>query len=402
MYILVVFGYLVLYVLFNVLLLFISKKFKVKAVYGYLYFTIHAFFILIGNTYKLFPQFPDSDFFHYKAISFIESSIYGVELFVRPGSFGAELFTNWVIVPFYLVFGEYPLIVVLFNNFLLGISMIVLCYLTRELSNSNKKAVFFTFILALIYPALFVYSTALIRDSLLIFSFTIFTYVLYEINKQGLKKSYLLTLLFSLFLIVGLRPQNAPVVLGVLLIFFLISKKIRIGKKLLVISGFITLFVALSQTPLLRFFDSINPQYLTAYRYSQVISLPAAYLPNIFYNSWLDVFKYIPAMLFHYLFSPFPWVPSNYQYAFATVDSAYSLILAVIGLIGFFKLRKDKRNKTFLTLLMCLILISAISYSLVETYFGGAVRHRIQHLYLLLPFVAIFLANIRMKRNSKY
>lgn len=46
---------------------------------------------------------------------------------------------------------------------------------------------------------------------------------------------------------------------------------------------------------------------------------------------------------------------------------------------------------------MLFIVMSITAYSLVEVYFGGAVRHRIQQLILVIPFAANGLVYIYYK-----
>ncbi|HWJ76570.1 MAG TPA: hypothetical protein VNR61_00650 [Niallia sp.] len=390
------FIFLVLYTVFCILLYFVSKKLNVKLSYIYLFFTLHAILCLIGNTYNVLPHFPDANHFHEMAISVIENQFYSGNLGMET-SFGALLYIKIIIVPMYLLFGYFAPNVILLNIFFTTISFAILYYLTSELSNNNKIALFFTFMLAILYPSFSLFSLILVREPIVVFGLSLLIYIMYKTSKNGLEFKDIWIILLCLFLVIGLRPQNAPIILGVIFLFFIMSEKITRPRKLLTIIFFIGLIVVLMETPFLRFMNSINPDYLSAYRYSQVIKLDA-YLPDIHYQNWIDVFLSVPSLTFYYLLVPFPWVPSSYFNFLFALDSLFCIFLIFLGLLGFWKVKK--KEKQFSWLIIYLVLVSVISYSLVEVYYGGAVRHRMQQLFILIPFASIYLSKIiRVKRK---
>jgi hypothetical protein len=344
--------------------------------------------------YNLLPYFPDATHFHKTGISMIENLFYSGNGDADT-SFGALLYTKIFIVPMYLLFGYFPSNVILLNIFLVTVSFAILCYITNELSNNNKNALFFTFVLTMLYPSFSLFSLILVRDPVLVFAFSLLSFIIYKIIKSGLKFKDTWIILLCLFLVVGLRPQNAPIILGVIFIFFIMSKNISKPRKLLVLAFFSCLLITLIETPFLRFLNSINPGYLSEYRYSQVIKLDA-YLPEIYYQNWGDVFISIPTLTFYYLFMPFPWIPSSYSNFLFAIDSLFCVFLVVLGLIGFLRIKKNE--KQFSWLMIFLVSASVISYSLVEVYFGGAVRHRMQQLFLLIPFASVYLSRFKIPR----
>ena len=72
----------------------------------------------------------------------------------------------------------------------------------------------------MLYPALTVYNLVLIRDAFAILGLAIFIYSLTNLYKRQFKFIYVLQMLLGIVLIIGLRPQNAPVTLFIIIIYF--------------------------------------------------------------------------------------------------------------------------------------------------------------------------------------
>lgn len=390
--------YLLVYLILLILLhLFSCKDKRVILIYNYLFFTIHAILALICYYFNILPNTPDATLFHEtgkEIVAQLKSFNTVGNISMAESAEGARLYTYFIIVPIYLIFFEYAPLVVLLNLFILTLAIMLLARVAFTMY-PKKGIQSVVYILAMLYPALTVYNLVLIRDAFAILGLAIFIYSLTNLYKRQFKFIYVLQMLLGIVLIIGLRPQNAPVTLFIIIIYFLRNKKIKVSYKAFSIGLLAGILLILSQSSYLRFLGSINPHYLSAYRRSQIAYLPDVYLPNLDYSSWIDVALNVPVLFFYYIFSPFPWVSGNYNHLLAVVDSIFCIGLIIFTIVGYCVGRSE--NKNIKRILMLFIVMSITAYSLVEVYFGGAVRHRIQQLILVIPFAANGLVYIYYK-----
>lgn len=395
---------LLLIIIFSVSLIFISKKYVFSKKLSVLFFFLSSLVAIINYYYEIFDPLPDASLFHNLAIQTINNNFYfGTSIIEQ--SFGAMFFVNVIIVPIYIFLGDNALNVIIFNNFLIALvyMMIVLIsieickYFSNEKNGliSNKSIEYVAFILVFFYPSLFMYRLFLLRDPLIIFATVLFMYSLLLIIKKNIDFKNISLFVISLFLIIAIRPQNAPVLFICLIFIILMVKNINIIYKIIgTVFSISTVFI-FSETQMFRFLGLISPEYLMSYRYSQVMQFNS-YLPHINYSNWFDILKMSPITTFYYMFVPFFWKKNSYEYLIPSLDSLYIFTLFILFavLLTQQKFAKDKMKNYFLFLII-FSLISLISYSVVEVYFGGAVRHRMQQIIVILPILIGWIAKKR-------
>ncbi|WP_214804249.1 MULTISPECIES: hypothetical protein [unclassified Exiguobacterium] len=401
-----------LFIIFFLISLFaISKRYGFRKKLSVIFFGLSSLLSIINYYYQILDPLPDASLFHNLALQTIDNHFYFGNSIVEQ-SFGAVFFVNFIIVPFYIFFGDNALNVIIFNNFLIAlvymmivrISIDIFKYFTFKASEEKIEKTteirieYFSFILVFFYPSLFMYRLFLLRDPLIIFATVLFMFSLLLIVKKNINFRNMFLFIISLFLIIVIRPQNAPVLFICLIFIILMIKNINIFYKIIGLFISISIIFVFSELQVFRFLSLINPEYLMSYRYSQVIQFNS-YLPQIYYSSWLDILKLAPLTTFYYIFVPFFWLETSYEYLIPSIDSLFIFILFILLLILSVRQKFPKNNmKNYLLFLMIFSLISLISYSIVEVYFGGAVRHRMQQIIVVFPILIGWIA----KKRSNY
>jgi len=396
---------LILILVICIFLLFFNKSFIFKRISFY-FFGLSSLIAILNHYYSIFSPLPDADSFHYLSTKFIENTFYGGSTYINQ-SVGAMFFVKFFVVPIYLVFGNNPLNVILINNFLITLVFIMIVKVSEyialyfndsDLSLRRKSRIeLLSFGLVFFYPSLFMYRMFLLRDPLIIFAIILFIYSLLLIFTMKINKKSITFFIVSILLIGFIRPQNVPILIICIIIYTVFFWKIKIVPKLGIILFIFAMVFLFSETQVFRFINLINPSYLMSYRYSQVIQFNS-YLSDINYYSWFEVIKYIPQTSFYYLLTPFFWEPASYRYLIPSIDSLFNFSIFILLI---FSLKAQNRNsnkiKKYISFLVIFSLVSFVSYSVVEVYMGGAVRHRMQQIILLLPIVIGWLSSRKGK-----
>ncbi|MDF9745860.1 hypothetical protein [Natrinema salsiterrestre] len=92
-----------------------------------------------------------------------------------------------------------------------------------------------------------------------------------------------------------------------------------------------------------------------------------SFLTDLSYDSWLDVFIYLPARLFYFTYSPFPWVREYYSMFILTFDSIYMIPVTVGAAITVLSgnVKFNHRTVFFIVFSMCVLGGYAVVISLV-------------------------------------
>ena len=331
---------------------------------------------IINEHYPLLPNLSDVSYYHQLGLD------YSRELLIQGSGIGAAAFGNYFIGTLYLIIGPSPVIISLINAFIYSLTILILIKICSELKFNNYWIVPFV---ACILPSSFLYIPVMLRESLFLLCAISFFYqmiILFGKGNKGLFKHMLVIVLLLLCTLI--RPQVFPIFL-LIYVFALIYYQrgfFRVLSCLLLAS--IIILISFSNLTLFQFIDSdlLNLYYFQMYR-NAFSDLPNAYLVNIAYKDWLDFFSYIPKFIMYYLFTPFPWISSNYKYFMATVDSLITLIIIVNSL--FIALYNASRWKKHLFPVLIGLLILVVPFAMIEAYPMGAVRHRMIVTLIFVP-----------------
>lgn len=274
-------------------------------------------------------------------------------------------------------------IFVLYQVFLYALSLLIILYAFElwinskgELVNSNTK-IFYIFLSA-IYPASIMYISVPLREFLIVFAISIFTLgsVKWLISKKDVG-----VLLLGTVIVLAVRPQLLP---ALLLSLFLIRFSFNIYNVLI-----ITIMPALLIYIFSVVFFDISPERLSAIRatWSEMHAIEVYGIFN--WHSWIDVVMDYPLLLLQYLLSPIPIL--HQKDVFSMVAALFDIVFLVPVYLCVMCLT-IKRNKILIgSPFMVISLVTILLSALWEAYIGGAVRHRMISMLLLLPLVSFHL-----------
>ena len=332
--------------------------------------------IAIINEYiQLLPNLSDVSYYHSLGIE------YARELSIQGGGFGASAFGSYFIGAIYFLIGSSPVVINILNSFVYSVTIIVLIKICNELGFKNFWVVA---LFGSLLPSSILYIPVLLRESIFLFCSIYYFYQM--IVLFGNKKGFLnhIMVVFLILLCSLIRPQIFPIFLLIYLITLIYYQK-----GLLKVFSFILLFIfvpliSILDFALFQFIDSdlFNLYYFQMYR-NAFFDLPSAYLVDITYKGWFDFFSYIPEFIMYFLFTPFPWISSNYKYFLATVDSLISMFIIVSGLFIVFYNASRWKMHLFPVLIGFLVLV--VPFAMIEAYPMGAVRHRMIVTLMMLP-----------------
>ncbi|MBM6648155.1 hypothetical protein [Bacillus sp. RIT 809] len=359
------------------------------------YYSLYSMMIICNYYFHIFDSFLlDPDFFSKRSNELLEIIINpNVSIFeelskLNAANIGANLYMIIIIIPLMCLTFNYPPSIILILFVLFVFAVIKLIELHRD--RLSDKGINILLLLLFMYPALFLHNMVLMRESIGVSVTILLIYSLLNLTKSI---KYKIGFLISLFLLTMIRSQNFPVVIVLLIIYIFLFQGIRKNKilfSLLVIGIILAL-----ETEYGYYLGNIDVRYISNYRIGNA-NLPQAYLTNINLSSWWDVIKYFPMLLFYYVFSPFPWQIENFRFLFNTTDSLYITIISLLFIKYTLNAKLDKRDY----FIFIFVFIFLGSYSLLEVYHGGAVRHRMPQIILLIPYAAMSFKKASMNREK--
>lgn len=375
----------VIYICFLIILLWLLNEIKILQYHLFCKILIMVIFIsrgiiaIINEHYSLLPNLSDVLYYHQIGVS------YSRELVIQGSGIGAAGFGNYFMGVIYLIFGSSPVIISLFNSFIYSVTILILIKICSKLNFNNYWIIPF---LACLLPSSFLYIPVMLRESVFLFWAILYFYqllILFGGGKPTLHNHFFVLILLIVSTII--RPQVFPIFLFIYVFAFIYYQRgfFRVISFLILTS--ILILISFSNLALFQFIDSdlLNLYYFQMYR-NAFSDLPNAYLVNIAYKDWLDFISYLPKYMFHFLFSPFPWVSSNYKYFMATLDSIYTLLIMTSSI--FVILYNFKKWKKHLFPAIIGIFIFLLPFAMIEAYPMGAVRHRMLITLMMLPLLS--------------
>ena len=348
----------------------ISKRMKLpfapRAIFAL--FVYYYLFFILGTLITKIPNFPDTWLF---------TDIITVNYFPEDQAMGVKLF----------YFVTYPLRVlalfklepfILIQIFFFIFSMMILwksweiVMKKNGITSDGSASVFL--ILTAFYPSFLLFIPIPLREFWIIFGFSVMVYGIirkYYISETLFDISLVYMLIGSLILLTA-RPQLIVIVL----IFLALFQKNRWVKYGLIAASFFLipyLFTTLTSydfSP--EFFRNLRNQL---YSYFADDQMTYGYVE---WNSYFDMLRDIPMLFLQFIFSPFPIVhhTNPLRLLAAFIDMIY-----IMGIYFFALYAGLKVSKIYLFI----FIVSAILFSIWEFHLGGAVRHRMPLVMILLP-----------------
>lgn len=227
-------------------------------------------------------------------------------------------------------------------------------------------------VLSLVYPSYLLFIPIPLREFLILFGFSILVYGVVKFFYY--KKGLMLILIGSIVLIFA-RPQ----LIIISIIFFAIFQKNKYLKYILV--PFLILIVPFAFTNLTGY--SFSPEFFAYLRNSanDIYGDSGMVYGLVEWHSYIDIIFDLPLLFLQFILSPLPILhninPLNLFAIF--IDSIFCLIIYLLV----FKVQW-KLSKVF----VIIFIISSAIFSIWEFYIGGAVRHRMPLVAILLPLAS--------------
>ncbi len=297
----------------------------------------------------------------------------------------------------YYIFGVGRFIPVLLNCVIGSMTAVPIFRITRELHGRESARAAAT--LTTFFPSVMLWSTLLIRDSLVIFVMVWIISLVMDLRREfSLMK---LATFVGLLMVLGTLRQYLFIIVGVCAVFsFLIGKAGKTGRSVVV--GMLAIVALFAVVRYAGFgvweLERASLQNLALQRQfnSSVADAAGSFRPEVDISEPVAALTYLPIGMLYFLGSPFPWQALSTTQFMALPDVLFwYLLLPPI----FFGLGHIVRNR-FRDASMVILCITAVTvlYSLVEGNVGIIFRHRAQ---VIVPFMVFAGVGIALRRKKK-
>ncbi|MGG3449089.1 hypothetical protein [Domibacillus aminovorans] len=263
----------------------------------------------------------------------------------------------------------------LINNLFFSISCLLFFQIIQK--KFNLKIAYITFLISLFSLNFLVFTSNILKDSLVIF-LVILTMYLYEFFS---KRVYYLIFITISFLIIT-RIYAGFAILLALSIDMMVVKYSHINymKKLLLFLGGISFLYIIFNYTLLAEYLTLSKEFVSNYSlFQSIISVPTG--------------------IIYMFFAPFPWgiFSGNITiYSIIQIDSAFAMIFSLGLLLFFYKILKFKELRLKIYIYLVPIIVHSLALGLA--YEGGSTRQRAGVYFFIILF---FVVGIFYKPNSE-
>jgi len=367
------------FVVFVIVLLFSLKAFKIENNKNVIIIT--AVYLLYNLIFFLDWKF---DF-----VPFLPDARHYYDLFVQgfqaQGSslVGFYYISSWLSVLFF----KNILVYVSFQILIHFLSVIIILKAWELIYNSSTyfRNIFLT--LSLMSPAGLLFNLVPLRESFSLFAFAVTLYGLIKLMK--FLKNVNWQFLTGLFLVFFTRAQVI-----VYFVFSLVGLKWLKGKK--IANKIIVVFLGVLMLGLFVRFThhKLSVKHLAIARNIRVDTYTNTY-GNVKWQSWPDVFMDAPLLVTQFLLSPMP-IMHNKNPLSMTIMLLDAIFVMFLLLIVVFNCRIIFKQYT---IWLILIAIYLFLFGLYEFNIGGAVRHRLPMIFLVIGLVASILSNVKDEKK---
>jgi 4-amino-4-deoxy-L-arabinose transferase-like glycosyltransferase len=296
----------------------------------------------------------------------------------------------------YYLFGSEPLLPILLNCVIGAVTALPVYKIARQLG--GREAARPAAILVAFFPSLLLWSTLLIRDSLVILVLMLVIASVMDL-RRGFTFHRLVLLLVLLMALGTLRQYLFLMVAAAAVMSFLVGRTGRTGRSVLV--GALAIVALLAMVKLAGFgvweMERASLHHLNLHRqYNALETASGTIAPQVDISEPANALLYLPVGIVYFLLSPFPWQVLTPRQVLSVPDVLlwYALLPPILlGLAA--AVRHRFRDASMLLLSVAVI---TILYALVEGNVGIIFRHRAQ---VIAPMMVLAGMGIAARRARK-
>lgn len=343
---------------------------------------IMYFYSLLKGNGGFYSFAPDAEYYHY-AGRMIASYWHG-----NTYNLGVPIANYYVyfIAAIYYVFGPVEIIPI-FINILLNCLLVIIIYFVVNMLSDNNSAKLAAVIIGT-WPSMALFSTQILKDSLIIFLIYLIIYSFIKIQKQMKPNLFIVIFALSVYFLTLLRWYIAVflfiALIGSILynIFFL---KQKINYRYL---GYLTLIVFILNLNYLYSFLTVKQTIhnLNNYR-NNVYAIGDSALPKYDIENPFSMFKAIVAGLVNFLFRPFPRDLQDKSIIMQLLIPLEMIIWYILTGLFFFRIKEYYKDINLVFIFVFLLTVMAV-YSLVIANVGAMYRLREQVIPAVVALVA--------------
>jgi len=296
----------------------------------------------------------------------------------------------------YYVFGVKPFLPVLINCVMGSLIAIPVFRIAKELH--SREAARISALLVTFFPSVLLWSTMLLRDSIVILILLLIIISVMELRKH-FSLVNLAAFLGLLMLLGTLRQYLFIMVAASAVASFVLGRAGRTAKSLVV--GMLVIFGLLVVMRFAGFgvweLERASLFHLNQRRqFNSMTGSAGSLAPEVDISEPISALTYLPVGMLYFLGSPFPWQVLSTRQIMALPDVLlwYALLPGIF--MGLFHLVRNRfRDASMLLITMAVI---TILYSLVEGNVGIIFRHRAQ---IIAPTMVLAGIGVAMRRKKR-
>jgi hypothetical protein len=356
------------------------------------FFAAQILIVLADVLLNVMPDFPDS----HKYIDGYNSE------FVINKSVAVYVKIMRVVSAVFLL--SSPIHFVLFQKLILAISFITIASSFRGVvglrkdRELNKRLQRVVLVVLFMYPAPLVFTSAPLREFMVIFVFSIYLKALMDVLINRFKVGNMVLLLLSLVLMYFVRFQfvvSMVFPLVYILSFYIKRKLLRIALMPFIV--IVALYLVNLYVESIGYGGLFTPEGFTKlrqYYLGKFGSTGMMYGAGVF-HSYFDLAAFVPSMFLQYMLAPIPVLASmGSQFGTTDVIDEVFILILVLYLLGKVKFLINNRVVGFL---FVSFLLTVLPMSVFEFYLSSVPRHRMTSIFLLIVMASI----IYVANNSK-
>lgn len=380
---------------FSTLIVLRSRSFDVSSTWPLLAFFLPLLVALVDFKLNILPVFPDARLYDQLAWDTVLAWRRGDLL---PASFHNVRTQGYasIVAIVYFFSGRIPLLAIVLNTAIWGLTVCYWLRLNKEVFNIHSEAFG---VLLILYPSGIIYAASFLREAVMGL-FLAITLLHFSRWIQHKKIRNFLVGGISFGLLAVIRPETLPLLLisgSFALVFDLFGWLSRIKKYGILTVTSLSVVILFLLFDVSGYYNPFRVDFLETKR-QNLAQYPFSYLETLSYESWFDVILYLPIRVFHFLFQPFPWYPSNYHLTFATIDALFLVMVVPLFVLGIIRYRpKLSAEHIFL---LTFAGLSIIGYALVVSTKGAVTRRRLLAMPIMLIFTNLVLPRIRIVSQS--
>lgn len=297
----------------------------------------------------------------------------------------------------YYIFGVGRFIPVLLNCAVGALTAVPIFRIARELHGRESART--AAILASFFPSVMLWSTLLIRDSLVILVMVWLIVLVMDLRRQFTLVR--LGTFICLLMVLGTLRQYLFIIVAVCAVFsFLIGKAGKTGRSVVV--GMVAIVALFGVVKYAGFgvweLERASLQNLALQRQfnSSVEDAAGSFRPEVDISKPVAALTYLPIGMVYFLGSPFPWQALSTTQFMALPDVLFWYLLLPPIFFGLGHIIRHRFRDA--TMLILTILAITVLYSLVEGNVGIIFRHRAQ---VIVPFMVFAGVGITLRRRKK-